>query len=163
MAILEQILDIPAEHQNNVFGSYDSYAKNIEKTLNVTLVARDNGIKLIGDDTQVVKASRVINQLIELSRRGNEITEQQVNYALSLTFEEKEEVITEIDKDLVCRTIAGKPIKPKTLGQKKYVDNIREKMIVFGVGPAGTGKTYIAVAMAVNALKNKDVEKLILA
>ncbi|MBP5306193.1 MAG: PhoH family protein [Lachnospiraceae bacterium] len=162
MAILEQILDIPAEHQNNVFGSYDSYAKNIEKTLNVTLVARDNGIKLIGDDTQVVKASRVINQLIELSRRGNEITEQQVNYALSLTFEEKEEVITEIDKDLVCRTIAGKPIKPKTLGQKKYVDNIREKMIVFGVGPAGTGKTYLAMASAIAAFKSDQVGRIIL-
>jgi len=162
MAILEQILDIPAEHQNNVFGSYDLYAKNIEKTLNVTLVARDNGIKLIGDETQVVKASRVINQLIELSKRGNEITEQQVNYALSLTFEEKEEVLTEIDKDLVCRTIAGKPIKPKTLGQKKYVDNIREKMIVFGVGPAGTGKTYLAMAMAIAAFKSDQVGRIIL-
>jgi phosphate starvation-inducible PhoH-like protein len=162
MAILEQILDIPAEHQNNVFGSYDSYAKNIEKTLNVTLVARDNGIKLIGDETQVVKASRVINQLIELSKRGNEITEQQVNYALSLTFDEKEEVLTEIDKDLVCRTIAGKPIKPKTLGQKKYVDNIREKMIVFGVGPAGTGKTYLAMAMAIAAFKSDQVGRIIL-
>ncbi|MCR4777952.1 MAG: PhoH family protein [Lachnospiraceae bacterium] len=162
MAILEQILDIPAEHQNNVFGSYDLYAKNIEKTLNVTLVARDNGIKLIGDETQVVKASRVINQLIELSKRGNEITEQQVNYALSLTFDEKEEVLTEIDKDLVCRTIAGKPIKPKTLGQKKYVDNIREKMIVFGVGPAGTGKTYLAMAMAIAAFKSDQVGRIIL-
>ena len=162
MALLERILDIPLQHINNVFGSYDLYAKNIEKTLNVTLIARDNGIKLIGDDTQVLKAERVLNQLIELSKRGNEITEQQVNYALSLTFDEKEEVITEIDKDLVCRTIAGKPIKPKTLGQKKYVDSIRDKMIVFGVGPAGTGKTYLAMAMAIAAFKADQVGRIIL-
>ena len=162
MALLERILDIPADHINNVFGSYDAYAKNIEKTLNVTLIARDNGIKLIGDDSQVLKAERVLNSLIELSKRGNEITEQQVNYALSLTFDEKEDVITEIDKDLVTRTIAGKPIKPKTLGQKKYVDNIRDKMIVFGVGPAGTGKTYLAMAMAIAAFKSDQVGRIIL-
>ncbi len=140
MSIVETILNVPHEHEANVFGAYDRYVKTLEKTLNVTLVARDGGIKMIGEEAQVDKARRVLEQLIELSERGNEITEQQVNYALSLSFDNKEEAIVEMDSDLVCRTITGKPIKPKTIGQKAYVDQIREKMIVFGVGPAGTGK-----------------------
>ena len=162
MSIMEMILDVPHEHEANVFGAYDKYVKNMERTLNVTLVARDGGIKMIGDEIQVKKAARVMNQLIELSKRGHEITEQQVNYALSLSFDEKEDTLVEIDKDLVCRTISGKPIKPKTIGQKKYVDQIRNKMIVFGVGPAGTGKTYLAMAMAIQAFKNDEVSRIIL-
>ena len=101
-------------------------------------------------------------QLLELSKRGNVITEQNVNYALSLAAEAKESAIVEIDKDCICHTINGKPVKPKTLGQKAYVDAIRQKMIVFGMGPAGTGKTYLAMAMAINALKNNEVNKIIL-
>lgn len=162
MSITEMILEIPHEHESNVFGAYDKYVKNLERTLNVTLVARDGGIKMIGDENQVKKARRVMEQLVELSKRGNEITEQQVNYALSLSFDEKEDALVEIDKDLVCRTITGKPIKPKTVGQKKYVDLIRNKMIVFGVGPAGTGKTYLAMAMAIQAFKNDEVSRIIL-
>ncbi len=104
----------------------------------------------------------MFNQLIELAKRGNEITEQNVDYALSLSFDEKESAIVELDDNIICRTIMGKPIKPKTLGQKKYVDLIRDKMIVFGVGPAGTGKTYLAMAMAITALRNNEVNKIIL-
>ena len=85
-----------------------------------------------------------------------------MDYALSLSFDDKEDAILEIDSDQVCRTIAGKPIKPKTLGQKKYVDEIRKKMIVFGIGPAGTGKTYLAMAMAIQAFKNNEVSRIIL-
>ena len=99
---------------------------------------------------------------MELAKRGNDITEQNVDYALSLVFEEKEEAILEIDSDVICRTITGKPIKPKTLGQKEYIDLIRNKMIVFGLGPAGTGKTYLAMAMAITAFKNNEVGRIIL-
>jgi phosphate starvation-inducible PhoH-like protein len=162
MSIVETIIDIPAEHVKNIFGQYDAYIKIIEKTLNVTIVARDNELKVIGENDSVVKAKSVFIQLLELSKRGNTITEQNVNYALSLCFEDNESAIVKIDEDLICHTINGKPIKPKTLGQKSYVDQIRKKMIVFGVGPAGTGKTYLAMAMAINAFKNGEVGKIIL-
>ena len=94
--------------------------------------------------------------------RGNTITEQNVDYAISLVFEDNEKGIVEIDKDIICHTLQGKPIKPKTLGQKKYVDAIRKQMIVFGLGPAGTGKTYLAMAMAITAFKNNEVGRIIL-
>ena len=130
--------------------------------MNVTMVSRDGELKLIGPDNVVRKARSVINNLLELSRRGNAITEQNVDYALSLTMEDSAEDILTIDKDLICHTLQGKPIKPKTLGQKKYVDAIREKMITFGLGPAGTGKTYLAMAMAITAFKRNEVGRIIL-
>lgn len=162
MSITETIIDIPIEHEKNVFGNIDSYVKIIEKTLNVTIIERNGEIKVVGNAEDVVKAKSVFLQLLELSKRGNSITEQQVNYALSLSFEEKEKEIVEIDKELICHTVNGKPIKPKTIGQKSYVDQIRNKMIVFGIGPAGTGKTYLAMAMAITAFKNDEVNKIIL-
>lgn len=162
MSIMETIIDIPVEHDKNVFGQFDAYAKIIEKALNVTIIARNGEIKLVGGKEDVDKAKKVFLQLLELSKRGNTITEQNVNYAISLSFEEKENAIVEIDKDLICHTINGKPIKPKTIGQKTYVDLIRKKMIVFGVGPAGTGKTYLAMAMAITAFKNDEVGKIIM-
>jgi phosphate starvation-inducible PhoH-like protein len=159
---METIIDIPAEHEKNVFGGFDAYAKIIEKTLNVTIIARNGEIKVIGAADDVAKAKSVFLQLIELSKRGNSITEQNVNYTLALSYEDKERAVVEIDKDLICHTINGKPIKPKTIGQKSYVDLIRKKMIVFGVGPAGTGKTYLAMAMGITAFKNDEVGKIIL-
>lgn len=162
MNLVETIIDIPNEHEKNVFGHIDSYVKIIEKTLNVTIVSRDGKLKVIGSTENVAKAKSVFLNLVELSKRGNEITEQNVNYALSLCFENKEAAIVEIDQDMICHTINGKPIKPKTLGQKSYVDQIRKKMIVFGVGPAGTGKTYLAMAMAITAFKNDEVNRIIL-
>lgn len=162
MSIMETIIDIPAEHEKNVFGDFDAYVKIIERAFNVTIIARNGEVKVVGGAEDVTKAKSVFVQLIELSRRGNQITEQNVNYAISLCYEDKEKAIVEIDKDLICHTINGKPIKPKTLGQKTYVDLIRKKMIVFGVGPAGTGKTYLAMAMAITAFKNDEVSKIIL-
>lgn len=162
MNLMETIIDIPNEHAKNVFGHMDSYVKLIEKTLNVTIVSRDGQLKVIGEEENVAKAKSVFLNLVQLSRRGNEITEQNVTYALSLCFENKEAAIVEIDQDLICHTINGKPIKPKTLGQKSYVDQIRKKMVVFGVGPAGTGKTYLAMAMAITAFKNDEVNRIIL-
>ena len=162
MSISEIIINVPAEHEQNVFGQYDHFAKIIEKSLNVTIIARDSGIKVIGEAERVEKAKTVFSQLIELSKRGNTLTEQNVNYALSLVIEEKEGNLAEIDKDLICYTVQGKPIKPKTMGQKAYIDQIRKKMIVFSIGPAGTGKTYLAMAMAVHAFKNDEVSRIIL-
>lgn len=162
MSIVETIINIPMEHGRNVFGQFDEFIKMIERSLNVTIVERNSEIKVIGENNNVMKAKSVFEQLIELSKRGNEITEQNVNYALSLCLIDKESEIVRLDEDLICHTVHGKPIKPKTLGQKNYVDQIRKKMIVFGIGPAGTGKTYLAMAMAINAFKNDEVSKIIL-
>ena len=162
MGILETMIDIPAEHEKNVFGQFDIFAKKIERVLHVTLIARDGKVKVLGEEKNVERAQQVLSQLTELSRRGNTIQEQNVDYALSLTMEDSTEDILTIDKDLICHTLQGKPIKPKTLGQKKYVDAIREKMITFGLGPAGTGKTYLAMAMAITAFKRNEVGRIIL-
>ena len=162
MGILETMIDIPAEHEKNVFGQFDIFAKKIERALHVTLIARNGKVKVLGEEKNVERAQQVLSQLTELSRRGNTIQEQNVDYALSLTMEDSTEDILTIDKDLICHTLQGKPIKPKTLGQKKYVDAIREKMITFGFGPAGTGKTYLAMAMAITAFKRNEVGRIIL-
>ena len=162
MSITEQTLDIPEEHIRNVFGQFDKNIKRIERTLHVTIVERAGQLKIIGPESTAQKAIRIINQLLELSLRGNTIEEQNVDYAVSLSFDDKEGSLVELDKDIICHTINGKPIKPKTLGQKNYVDQIRSKMIVFGMGPAGTGKTYLAMAMAIQAFKNDEVGRIIL-
>lgn len=162
MSILEALIDIPAEHESNIFGQFDLFAKKIERTLHVTLIARDGNVKILGEEIRVNQAKRVLEQLVALSKRGNTITEQNVDYAISLVFEDNEKELVEIDKDIICHTLQGKPIKPKTVGQKKYVDAIRKQMIVFGLGPAGTGKTYLAMAMAITAFKNNEVGRIIL-
>jgi len=162
MSILEQVIEIPAAHESNVFGQFDAYAKKIERTLHVTLIARDGNVKILGEAKRVDQARRVLEQLVALSKRGNTITEQNVDYAISLVFEDSEKELVEIDKDIICHTLQGKPIKPKTVGQKKYVDAIRKQMITFGLGPAGTGKTYLAMAMAITAFKNNEVGRIIL-
>ena len=162
MSMNELAVNIPLEHMSNVFGQFDVYIRKIEKTLGVTVIVRGDQLKIIGNEANIKAASEVFTQLYELSRRGNVITEQNVNYALSLLAEKKETSLVEIDKDIICHTITGKPVKPKTLGQKDYVDAIRNKMIVFGMGPAGTGKTYLAMAMAITAFKNEEVSRIIL-
>lgn len=162
MSILEHVMEIPASHESNVFGQFDAYAKKIERTLHVTLIARDGSVKILGEAKRVEQARRVLEQLVALSKRGNMISEQNVDYAISLVFEDNEKQLVEIDKDIICHTLQGKPIKPKTLGQKKYVDAIRKQMITFGLGPAGTGKTYLAMAMAITAFKNNEVGRIIL-
>lgn len=128
----------------------------------MTVISRDGQLKILGPEHACRQAVKIFTQLLELSKRGNTITEQNVNYALSLAAEERTSAITEIDKDYICHTLNGRPIKPKTLGQKAYVDEIRKKMIVFGLGPAGTGKTYLAMAMAITAFKNDEVGRIIL-
>ncbi len=155
-------MDIPSEHMQKIFGMQDAYLKKLEHDFNVAIVDRNGSIVITGDEKSAKTVSSILQQLTILSERGNEIEEQNVDYAIEMGIEEKEQVISEMDKDCICHTINGKPIKPKTLGQKAYVDAIRKNMIVFGLGPAGTGKTYLAMAMAITAFKNDEVGKIIL-
>ncbi len=162
MGVLQTTADIPVEHQKNVFGPFDGYLKKIESKLGVTIVMRENDIKVIGPEKSIDAAKRVLYTLTEMSKRGNEITEQNVDYCLSMSFKNDEDKLLKLDEDMVCRTALGKPIKPKTVVQKQYVDAIRKDMIVFGVGPAGTGKTYLGMAMAIQAFKENQVSRIIL-
>ncbi|MGI6088426.1 MAG: PhoH family protein [Bilifractor porci] len=160
--IIEEQIELPGEHERNVFGQFDQNVKKIERTLQVTFVSRDGSLKITGPEGNVRQAKECLEQLVELSRRGNEITEQNVNYILSLAMEHNTQAVVELDGDYICHTVSGRPVKPKTLGQKRYVDAIRQHMITFGIGPAGTGKTYLAMAMAITAFRNDEVSRIIL-
>lgn len=162
MAIIERIIDIPDNYIHIVFGQFDEYLKKIERAFNVSVFVRDGEIKLVGSDKSVDSTISVFMQLVELAKRNSQISHQQVDYAIALAYESNDSSLLEIDKDIICHTINGKPIKPKTIGQKEYTDAIRNKMIVFGIGPAGTGKTYLAMAMAIKAFKNGEVNRIIL-
>jgi len=159
-------MEIETKYLQGVFGPGDKYVKKLEESFQVSIVDRNGQIVISGNEKNVKQAKNVLIQLLGMQKRGNEIEEQSVDYAVTMGMEEKEEVLEEvfeeIDTDCICHTIAGKPIKPKTLGQKAYVDAIRKKMIVFGLGPAGTGKTYLAMAMAITAFKNEEVSRIIL-
>ena len=162
MSIIETSVTIPANLEANIFGQFDQHVKRIEKTLHVTIISREGNIKILGSEYGSRKAAQIIESLTTLAKAGNTITEQNVDYVLALAMEDQESAIIEIDKDCICHTINGKQIKPKTLGQKAYIDAIRKNMIVFGIGPAGTGKTYLAMAMAIQAFKNEEVARIIL-
>ncbi len=155
-------MQIEAEHMQNLFGTHDAYIKQIEEDLHVVITDRNGEVRISGEQAAVNKAAKLVRELVELSKRGNRIQEQSVSYALELSHEGEADALLEIDSECICHTISGKPIKPKTLGQKKYIDAIKDKMIVFGLGPAGTGKTYLAMAMAITAFKNHEVERIIL-
>lgn len=159
---LEKMIQIPHEIIVNVFGQYDRNIKTIENKLGVNIINRGNEVKIIGNSHSVNTAIRVIKQLIETANKQIDITQQSVDYLLSLCENQKEEEISKLNDDLICITPGGKHIRPKTLGQKKYIDLIRKKMIVFGIGPAGTGKTYLAMANAITAFKNNEVNRIIL-
>ena len=162
MSEIGKIIDLSAETAANLFGKFDEYVKKIEKTLHVSFVYRENELRVIGGETSVKRAVNVVNTLAELAGRGETITEQNVDYALSLTFSDNTEEMLELEDSIICRTIAGKPIKTKTMGQKSYINSISNHTIVFGLGPAGTGKTYLAMAMAISAFKNDEVNRIIL-
>lgn len=155
-------MEMPTEHMQKIFGAQDAYLKKLERDFEVTVVDRNGCVVITGQEEKARRAAAVLKQLTILSDRGNDIGEQSVDYAITMGKEAREEAITQIDEDCICHTINGKPIKPKTLGQKAYVDAIRENMIVFGLGPAGTGKTYLAMAMAITAFKNDEVDRIIL-
>ncbi len=146
----------------NIFGSFDENVNLIQKQYNVVILSRGTDIKITGDEENVRKAEQAIESLIFLANKGDQINEQSIRYVFSLVKEGAQKELTKLNDDGICVTTSGKIVKPKTLGQKKYVDAIRDNTIVIGVGPAGTGKTYLAVAMAVKAFRNHEVNKIIL-
>lgn len=158
----EVSIEIPQRDLINIFGEFDSHVKILEDNLDVDFVLRGDDLKLSGDEDKLKRAERVFNELYELSKRGHEITDGDVNYALSIKNPQSEHPLVELDSDVICHTVSGKPVKPKTIGQKEYVDTIRKRMITFGVGPAGTGKTYLAMAIGITAFMHEEVERIIL-
>ena len=162
MSTVELSIDIPAEHEKNIFGAYDEHIKSVEKTLNVEVNNRNGAVRITGSPMNTAKAKRLLAQLLIMSERGTDITTQNVTYALSLLMDVKEGAMEDLDSDIIIHTMAGRPIKPKTLGQKEYVDSIRKRMITFGIGPAGTGKTYLGMAMAIRAFRRDEVSRIIL-
>ena len=161
--MFEQVINVDRMEQTvSLFGSFDENIKLIESQYNVKVVSRGSEIKVSGDAENVSKAVRAINGLLMLINRGEALSEQNVRYVLSLVNEGSEDKLCEMTGDCVCITARGKPIKPKTLGQKKYIECIKNNTITLGAGPAGTGKTYLAVAMAVNAFRAKEINRIIL-
>ena len=136
--------------------------KLIEREFGVKITCRDSELKIEGDAENASKAGKVIESLLQFINRGEALSEQNIRYCISLVNEGADDRIPSLASDCICITMSGKPVKPKTLGQKKYVDTIKNNTIVFGVGPAGTGKTYLAVAMAVKAFRAKEVTRIIL-
>ncbi len=147
---------------SELFGQFDSNMKLVEKALNVNISLRDEGIRITGDDDDVDKAGNVIHMLITMLCDGERIDEQKIMYAISVEQDGGGVDVSKLGADCVAINIKGQPIKTKTLGQKKYVEAIDKNTIVFGIGPAGTGKTYLAVAKAVTALKRREVSRIIL-
>lgn len=163
MSDKECILAIPADHLENIFGQFDANIKIIEQELSVTFITRDDTLKVIGSDENIKCASEVMERLYALSQKKEIITTQQVNYLLGLAKQKQPtKAVENLVDDCICHTTSGKPIKPKTIGQKAYVDAVREEMITFGIGPAGTGKTYLAMAMAITAFQREEVSRIIL-
>ena len=161
--MFEQVISVDRMEQTvSLFGSFDENIRLIESNYNVKVISRGSEIKVNGDAENVSKAVRAINGLLTLINRGEALSEQNVRYVLSLVNEGNEDKLCEMTGDCVCITAKGKPIKPKTLGQKKYLECIKNNTITLGAGPAGTGKTYLAVAMAVNAFRAKEVNRIIL-
>lgn len=150
------------EHAVALFGSFDENIKLIENEYAVSVINRGSDIKISGDSERVMMASKAIDSLLSLINRGETLSEQNVRYCMSLVNEGSEEKIEQLAGDCVCITSKGKPVKPKTIGQKKYCNAIKENTITFGIGPAGTGKTYLAVALAVTAFRARQVNRIIL-
>lgn len=150
------------EHAMNLFGNYDENIRAVEDAFDVKVISRDDEIKIVGGMEAVEKAEKVIQKLINIASQGDIITKQNVNYLIELANENQLDKVRDYMADYICLTARGKPIKSKTHGQKKYVDAIKDNSIVFGIGPAGTGKTFLAVAMAVTAFRNKEVNRIIL-
>ena len=161
--MIEQVVNIDRmEHALSLFGNYDENIRLIEQHFDVSIFCRGTEIKVSGDEEKVPLAVRTVEGLLQYIEKGEELTEHNVRYMMSLVDDGQEESLASLAQDVVCITSKGKPVKAKTIGQKNYVDSIRKNTITFGIGPAGTGKTYLAVAMAVRAFRAHEVNRIIL-
>ena len=161
--MFEQVLSIDRmENAVSLFGSFDENIRLIESEFSVTVLNRGSDLKISGEAENVAKATTAIERLLALINKGEALSDQNVRYVISLVKDGEEDKLMSLSGDCVCITSKGKPVKPNTLGQKKYVEAIRKNTIVLGAGPAGTGKTYLAVAMAVTAFRAKEVNRIIL-
>ncbi len=161
--MIEQVVNVERiEQVINLFGSFDENIKLLEKEYDVSIINRDTELKITGEAEKVMQARQAIDALLGLAARGEDITTQNVNYIISLVRDGREDQIAQMGKGVICVTVRGKPVKAKTLGQQAYVDSIKNNIVTVGVGPAGTGKTYLAVACAVAAFREKQVNRIIL-
>lgn len=162
--MFEQIINVDRMEQAvSLFGSFDENIRQIEREFSVSVVSRGSELKVTGEEPEnVQKSVRAVNGLLTLINRGEALSDQNVRYVLSLVNDGNEDKLEQMAADCVCITSKGKPVKPKTLGQKKYIETIKKNTITLGVGPAGTGKTYLAVAMAVTAFRAKEINRIIL-
>lgn len=162
MSLTERKLEVPSKYIASVFGQFDEHVILLEKELNISVVVRDDKIKISGEEEKVKTAFQIIKKLAEFAEKGEHIDTQLVNYTMDKIENKQEKELKDVNNDIVTLTHLGKPIKSKTLGQNEYVKNIKHNVIVFGIGPAGTGKTYLAMAMAVNSFRKNEVSKIIL-
>ncbi|MBP3808858.1 MAG: PhoH family protein [Eubacterium sp.] len=164
MGLVKKSVKVDERSVQLLFGQFDKNIRKIEKTFGISYIYRNDELSIEGEETSVDKALNVINDLLVISRKGNDLTDQNVDYAISITTSGEGGKVSDLegDDELICHTLAGRPIRPKTFGQKKYVEAIDKNMIVFGSGPAGTGKTYLAMAKAITAFKKGEVERIIL-
>lgn len=165
--VLAEIIEKTIETDNmemimELFGNFDKNIKLLEEDAKVSVVARETRIDIVGEEKNVLLVSDIIDKLMQMIKKGEKINTGRIKYVIELVMEGRQDLLEQILSDIVCTTWNGKQIRSKTYGQKKYVDTIRRHDIVFGIGPAGTGKTYLAMAMAVNAFKQKKVDRIIL-
>ena len=159
---MEKELDFSVEIQRDIFGMQDAHVRKIEKELQVSIVSRNGSMKVIGEERNVNAAVVLLEDMAGLSEHGSEVTSQQVDYALDMKEDAEPGMLQKMDGDIICHTVSGKPVRPKTIGQQRYINAIRDNLIVFANGPAGTGKTFLAMAMAITAFMNGEVERIIL-
>ena len=161
--MIEQLISVERmDHVLALFGNFDANVKLIEEKYGVKIILRGTDIKVAGESEKVISAAKAIESLIALLNSGEALTDQNIHYVMDLVDDGQENRVTQLADDVVCITAKGRPLKAKTLGQKKYLDAIKKNTITFGVGPAGTGKTYLAVAMAVRAFRSHDINRIIL-
>ncbi len=158
----ERSIDVSAVDLGGLFGEFDCHIKQVEKELSVSISCRDSVLKILGGEEETEVAQRVLDSMIESLERGDGITEQSITYTILMSKEGQTGALRDVGQDCVCITSRGKPIKSKTLGQKEYIQAMAENTVVFGIGPAGTGKTYLAVAKAVTAFRKKEVSRIII-
>ena len=160
---MEQRIEIERMEQAvNIFGSFDENIRLIESEFHVAVTNREGELRISGEPEDTMMAVKAINALLTLSAKGEPLGEQQVRYVIGLARAGQEDKISELTQDVICITAKGRPVKPKTIGQKRYCDSVQKNTVTIGVGPAGTGKTYLAVAEAVAAFRSKEVNRIVL-